>query len=183
MNLQGKIVRLRGLEREDMPFLQQMINDEDISYMTIGDWFPVSLEAQEKWFANWDAQKEVRYIIESNKGNKIGTIMLTDIDWKSRTAGIGIKSVSDIKVRERNDIYEAKMLLLNYAFQTLNLHLIYGHILEYNKLSRKLAVKCGMVEEAVLRERVYKRGTYNNIIVCSITKQEYLKNLENGNEV
>ena len=177
MILNGKLVKLRAVEREDMRFLYEMINDSDISSMTIGSCFPVSMEAQNRWYGSFlDQQKDLRYIIESVDGYSIGMIILSKIDWKSRIAEIGIKSISNIKVRKKGDVLEAVKLVLLYAFQEMNLNMIVGNILENNVFSRKLAIDSGFLEEAVLRQRVYKQGKYHNTVIYSITKEEFEKN-------
>ena len=46
MNITGNNVVLRALEPEDMPFLQDMINDPEMEYMVIG----VSIQPLFWWF-------------------------------------------------------------------------------------------------------------------------------------
>lgn len=180
MILKGKLVKLRAVEREDMKFLCKMINDSNISAMTIGSCFPVSMEAQNRWYDNFlDKQNELRYIIESVDGYNIGMIVLSEIDWKSRIAEIGIKSISDIKVRKKGDVLEAVKLVLLYAFQEMNLNMVVGNILENNVFSRKLAIDSGFVEEATLRNRIYRHGEYQNIVCYSQTKEEFMKAYNN----
>ena len=58
----------------------------------------------------------------------------------------------------------------------MNLNMIVGNILENNVFSRKLAIDSGFLEEAVLRQRVYKQGKYHNTVIYSITKEEFEKN-------
>lgn len=100
--------------------------------------------------------------------------MLTDIDWKNRTALLGEKTLASKEDRQENDTWDAMMGFLNYAFNELNLNCVYGTVLEYNYLSRKLALKCGLKEEGILRERIYKNGKFHNLIANSITKDDFI---------
>lgn len=173
MLIKNGIVTLRAIERKDMEFLQQMINDPYVESLTVGSCFPVSLDRQERWFDSYDQQKELRCMIELDSGDTIGCIMLTDIDWKNRTAVLGQKTLAPKEKRKENDMWDAMMGFLNYAFNELNLNCIHGIVLEYNMLSRKLARRCGLKEEGILRERIFKNGKYHNLIANSIIKKDF----------
>ena len=82
MNLKGKKVLLRAIEKEDMEFLRTMINDEMMERQ-VGGWsFPISKYEQDKWFESQiNNTDSIRCIIEL-EGNLIGLETLTDIDWK-----------------------------------------------------------------------------------------------------
>ena len=52
MNLKGKKVFLRAIEKEDLEFLREMINDPEME-KNVGGWsFPISKYEQEKWYEN-----------------------------------------------------------------------------------------------------------------------------------
>lgn len=166
-------VVLRAIEEKDMDLLYRMINSPEIEYMTVGDCFPVSFDRQKRWFENYDQQKELRCMIEIKGGATIGMIMLTEIDWKNRTAVLGQKTLAKAEDRVKDDVYNAMMGFLNYAFNELDLQCVYGTVLEYNLLSRKLARRCGLKEEGVLRNRIFKNGKRHNLIANSITREDF----------
>lgn len=170
----GNVI-LRAIEESDLPFLQRMINDPQIERMTVGDCFPVSADRQKRWFDQYDQQKELRVMIQIKNGATIGMLILNQIDWKNRTACSGSKILAKLEDRVPNDVYNAKMGFFNYAFNELNLECIYGPILEYNLLSRKMALKCGMKEEGRLRSRIFKNGRRWDLLAYSITKDEFVK--------
>lgn len=99
--------------------------------------------------------------------------MLTDIDWKNRTGQLHQKIKAEVTDRKKNDVYDAMMGFLNYAFNELDLQCVYGTVLEYNLLSRKLAMRCGLKEEGVLRSRIFKNGRRWNLIANSITREDF----------
>ena len=168
-------VILRAIEREDMKFLQEMMNDPQIEKMTGGACFPVSYDRQERWFEGYDQQKELRCMIEQKDGKTIGVITLTNIDWRNRTAELAEKTKAKPEDRRPNDIYDAMMGFLNYAFNEMNLNCVYGTVLEHNFLSRKLAMRCGLKEDGILRQRVFKNGKYHNLIANSVLKTDFGK--------
>jgi RimJ/RimL family protein N-acetyltransferase len=173
MNIIYGCVTLRAVEKKDMNLLRNLLNDPNIEYMTVGKNFPVSEESQLKWFDNFDSQKELRCMIDINDGTTIGTIGLTSIDYKNRNASIFYKIDNKIENRVKGDINDAVKGLLIYAFDELNLECVYGEILNYNIFSQKILKKSGFCEEGVLRNRVFKKGKYNDIIVYSILKGDY----------
>ena len=175
MKIDANTVVLRAIEAYDLDLLCDIINDPSIEMMTGGYCFPVSKDRQKRWFENYDQQKDLRCMIEIKNGATIGMIMLTDIDWKNRTGQLHQKIKARIKDRKKGDIFDAMMGFLNYAFNELGLECVYGTVLEYNLLSRKLAMKCGLKEEGVLRNRIYKNGKYHNLIANSVIKEDFLK--------
>ena len=112
-------------------------------------------------------------MIQIKDGATIGMIMLTDIDWKNRTAQLHQKTLAKVEDRKKDDVYDAMMGFLNYAFNELDLQCVYGTVLEYNLLSRKLAMRCGLKEEGVLRNRIFKNGKRHNLIANSIIKEDF----------
>lgn len=178
MYIDCRNVILRAIEESDLPFLHRMINDPRIEHMTVGGCFPVSADRQARWFAQYDQQKELRCMIEIKGGATIGMLILHDIDWKNRTACSGQKILAKLEDRVPNDVYNAKMGLYNYAFNELNLECISGRILEYNLLSRKMALRCGMREEGHLRSRIFKNGRRWDLISYSITREEFGRKYE-----
>ena len=64
-------------------------------------------------------------------------------------------------------------LLLSYAFNHKNLRRIEALVLEDNILSRKMHEKLGYKQEGILRESVYKEGSYKNQIYYALLKSYY----------
>jgi len=165
-------ITLRAIEESDLELLKAMINDPEIENMTGGYSYPVSTYQQKKWFESiLDRQDELRLIIDTKEHGAIGVVMLTDIDWKNRTAQFHFKIVS--QWRGKGYGTKAAKALVKYAFEQLNLHCIYSYVLEYNIASQRVKEKCGFKKEGVLRERVYKNGKYHNVVVWSILKGEF----------
>lgn len=166
MNIKGKRVVLRAIQKEDNALLLEMLNDEEIE-KRLGGWsFPVSMEQQEKWFEGLGYREDMlRCMIEAS-GESIGTAILSDIDMKNGTAEIHIK-IGKKEYRGAGYGQEVINLLTKYGFQELRLHCIYAQVLEENMGSRKMFGACGFEEEGILKERLYKEGRYRNIVAYS----------------
>lgn len=174
MNIISENVILRAIEHEDIELLYDMINDPSIEKMTGGKPFPVSRDRQIRWFESYDQQNELRCMIQIKNGATIGMIMLTDIDYKNGTAQLHEKTKASIEDRRPNDVYNAMMGFINYAFTELRLNCLYGTVIESNLLSRKMALRCGLKEEGVLRQRLFKNGKYCNVIANSVLKEDFM---------
>jgi RimJ/RimL family protein N-acetyltransferase len=181
MFLFGERVNLRALTEEDAPILQEIVHsklartntlqrtpktiDEEISFIqrSSGGNYPTGLA----------------FGIHHKEDDKlIGTMGISQIDWISRTATTG----SLIGYQEyvgKGLGTEAKILLLEYAFDVLNLRIIYSDVIDYNNHSSGSLKKCGYVELYRLKEKHYRNGNYNDAIVYQCTRETFLKAKEN----
>lgn len=165
---------LRAIEESDLGLLKEMINDPQIENMTGGYSFPVSTYQQIKWYESLSVkQNELRLIINIKNHGAIGSIMLTDIDWKNRTAETHTKITSNNNLRGKGYGTKASKALYKYAFEQLNLNCLYSHTIEYNIASQRVREKCGFKKDGVLRKRVYKNNKYHDVVVWSLLKDEF----------
>lgn len=182
MNLKGKVVHLRAIEENDQELLLSMINDAQIEKMVGGYSFPTSLKQQMQWFNTVsNDSNNIRLIIETEKDGAIGFANIVNIDWKNRTAFHGIK-IASREFLSKGIGTDTVMTIMRYAFEELNLNRLEGTILEYNKPSQGLYInKCGWVVEGKKRNSVFKNNQYNDEILVSILKEEYLKLIKENN--
>lgn len=165
MNIEGKTVVLRAISMKDAHLLMDLMNDADTEKMLEGRSFPVSLEEQEKWIAAQCGRTDVLRCIVAPKENEdtgLGTVILTDIDYRNGVAQVHIKMD---KQHGRGKGYgtDAINTLVSYAFDEMRLNCIYAEILEYNSASQRLFEKCGFHRDGVLRKRVFKGGSYSDV--------------------
>lgn len=103
----------------------------------------------------------------------IGNVYLTDINNVNRTAKSHIL-IGNTAYWSNGYGTEAMRLLIDYAFNHRNLNRIEALVLEDNKASRRMHEKLGYQQEGLLRQSVYKQGTYKNQIVFALLKSEYI---------
>lgn len=173
MKIVGEKVILRALESADNNMLLELLNDPHTEEMIGGSSFPVSSESQARWFENLCNEKNVLRCAVVPKGDKkkaVGTVILSDINYKDGTAQIHIK----LSVNNRGKGYGTDSLftMVKYAINELRLHCIYAEVLEKNNTSQRIFEKCGFIKEGKLRDRVFKNGKYLTYISYSIVQGE-----------
>lgn len=173
MNIYGKKVLLRAMEKSDCEMVRKMFNDPEIENLVVGWAFPISQYAQEKWLEiHYGDQNSFRFVIETKEDGPVGIATLTDIDWKNRRATHGIKLAT--KERRTKGIgTDSVMAIMRYAFDELGLHRLDGSWFDTNAASKGLYKKCGWVEEGIKREYIYKKGKFRNLTVVGILASEY----------
>ena len=70
---------------------------------------------------------------------------------------------------------EAMEVLLEYGFKTVNLNRIQLRVYEFNSRAIKSYNKIGFVEEGRMRQGIFIKGKYHDIIFMSILQEEWLK--------
>ena len=171
MNIKGKNVLIRAIEMDDAPLLLDMINDPETENMLGGYSFPVSEHQQVAWINSLTSDpRTFRGMIEV-EGKAIGTVILTDIDHKNGTAEFHIK-LGTGNVRGKGYGVDACNAIIKYAFKELRLNCIYANVKEDNYASRRLFQKSGFTEEGILRNRLFKDGSYHDVVSFSILASE-----------
>lgn len=175
MNIKGKIVTLRAIEKTDLDLMREMLNDPEMENLVVGWAFPVSKYEQEKWYENNISNKNhLRFIIETKDKETVGMISLINLDWKNRKASYGIK-LKTVDNRNQGIGTDSLLALMKYSFEELNLNKIETTILETNLISKNFHLKNGWKEEGNLREIVFKDGKYINGYAMGILKSDYLE--------
>ncbi len=172
--MQGDLVRLRAVTREDLPRYTGWIADPEVRrYLNF--YRPMTLEEEARWFERMagDESQTVFAIETVDGGRHIGTVGLHGLHSRYRSAEAGI-FIGEKEFWGHGYGTEAMRLLLAFAFDQLNLHRVYLHVHGGNARARRSYEKCGFVEEGVLRQAVFKDGDYHDVTVMSVLRDEYL---------
>ena len=101
----------------------------------------------------------------------IGTCGFTLFDFTNNSAELGY--VLNPAFRGQGIVPEALKAVMSFGFDKLALNREEVHFIEGNKASRRVAEKCGMTFEGVMRGSMLIKGEYKNIGVCSILRGEF----------
>jgi ribosomal-protein-alanine N-acetyltransferase len=171
--LVGTKIYLRPLEREDAPLLVTWMNDHDVT-RTMNWYRPVNLRAEEE-FVDKALQSEhdlVLGIAVKENDLFIGETGLYRMDFKNRRACFGI-TIGQKTEWGKGYGGEATRLLVDHAFDTLNLNRVWLHVFEHNQRGIGAYQKAGFKKEGLLRQDRYKDGRYYNTIIMAVLREEW----------
>ena len=170
--IHGKRVRLRAVEPDDLPDYHRWLNDpEVIRYLTL--YAPLSMADEEDWYQKMrsDPNQKV-FAIETESGQHIGNLGLMGINWKDRSAELGIV-IGDKSQWGKGYGQDAIRTLLGFVFGEMNLNRVSLHVYAHHTRAINTYRRCGFVEEGRLREAVYAEGQYHDLLVMSILRREF----------
>lgn len=164
LNLKGIHINLRALEPGDLEFLYELENNPSV-WEVSGTTTPYSRHMLQRYLDNAHRDiyevKQLRLTISENNNEAKGFIDLFDFDPRHRRAGLGIVILEE-KDRNKGLGGEAITLMCEYAFNILDLHQVYAHVLEDNKASIRLFQKLGFENTGTRREWILSGGVYKN---------------------
>lgn len=175
--LEGRKVNLRPFTRADLPILTRWINDPAVrDFLTAT--LPQTEKQEEEWFNKLGADdKNVVLGIETKEGLLIGSMGIHQINWKDRICTTGAL-IGEKEYWGRGYGTDAKMVLLDYIFNTLNLRKVCSSVIAYNKRSLHYSLHCGYKIEGRRRKHIFKRGRYWDLIELGLFKKDWLEKLK-----
>ena len=152
-------------------------NDEVVRYVL---WekhknIETTIDLYSKWIDDYNNKKTFRWIVELKSNHDlIGTI---DVSSKFITYGsCEIGYCFGSKFWNQGYATEALTAVIRFLFIECEAELIYADHMKNNPASGKVMQKSGLTYEATLKSRVIdKYGIRNDLVVYSITRDEYLK--------
>lgn len=163
-------VYLRALDLPDVDRTWKWHNDSRLYEMLVSPFRHVSRAAEEEWLRRKAAysQTEIQLAICLREGDQhIGNVHLTNIDWISRHAGVGI-FIGEEEHWSKGYGQQAMRLILRHAFHDLGLRRVYLTVLDDNPRAIRTYEKCGFIVEGKLRKHTYKRGQFRDLIFMGI---------------
>jgi RimJ/RimL family protein N-acetyltransferase len=170
-----EVVYLRSLEASDLENCYTWHNDSSLYEMLIGPFRFVSREAEQAWLGRRTAfsPSEINLAIcIKESGKHIGNIYLREIDWIYRRGQMGI-FIGENRERAKGYGKAAVRQLLSYAFFCLGLKKIFLSVLADNKIAIKLYEKCGFSVEGRLKNHVFKRGEWRDVIMMGLCCEDF----------
>lgn len=134
----------------------------------------ITLSEHKNWFEGYlKDNSRIEFVIFVKEDNKkIGTIGLSNIDYKNQKAEYGIL-IGENAEWGKGYAEEASFAIINYGFKELNLNKIYLHVFKANIKALRLYNKLGFIEEGILRRHIFKNGDFKDVVVMSILRGEW----------
>ncbi len=184
----GDRIRLRALERADLPYFVSWLNDPEVR-QGLSRYLPLSMAEEEHWFEETlkrdpvERPLAIEIKINNNLTDRaegelqtdwimIGNAGIFNLDWRNRSAELGIM-IGDKRYWGKGYGTETMQLLLRHGFTTLNLHRIYLRVFADNPRAIRAYQKAGFTLEGRLRQAEFHAGKYQDVLVMSVLKPEW----------
>jgi diamine N-acetyltransferase len=182
--LHGERVRLRPIERDDLPrFVAWFADPEVRAHLAL--FLPLSRAQEERWYEGVLSQppEEQPFAIDVRRAEAswqhVGVAGLQNLQWRNRSAEMGLV-IGDRSVRGQGVGTDATEVLVRFALATLNLHRVALRVYEDNAPARRVYEKVGFVLEGRQRDGDFREGRYRDVLLYSILRPEWQDHREGG---
>jgi RimJ/RimL family protein N-acetyltransferase len=172
--LVGKKVNLRPFSSDDISTLTRWMNDPEVREY-ISAILPQTEKQEEEWF-NKLGKDDGNIIlgIETKDGVLIGSMGIHGIKWKGDRICTTGALIGEKEYWGKGYGTDAKMVLLNYIFNELNLRKVCSAVISYNRRSLRYSLHCGYQIEGRRRKQIFKKGRFWDLIELGLFKNEWL---------
>lgn len=178
----GERVRLRRIERSDLPRFVEWLNDPAVrEHLAMA--YPLSLAHEEEWFDGTlrlePAAQPLAIEVPANPTDSppapeyihIGTAGFHALDWRNRTGELGI-AIGRREAWGKGYGTDTVRTLCRWGFDELNLHRIHLRVYEDNRRGIACYEKVGFRMEGRLRQDRYQGGAYIDTLVMGLLRGE-----------
>jgi diamine N-acetyltransferase len=172
----SKRVRLRAVEREDLPRFQHWLNDEEVTAGLMVS-LPLSLVEEDTWFDKMikGPAEEHSLVIEVRQGEAwvpVGSCGFSAVDGRIRSAEVGI-FIGEKTFWNQGYGTQVMRMLVRHGFETLNLNRIFLHVHDTNTRAIRSYERAGFLHEGRMRQAMYKHGRYIDVLLMSVLRQDW----------
>lgn len=177
--LVGERIYLSPRNVEDVEIFTEWMNDFYVTDYTGRSYRTVTLQAEKEYLERADKNENTFAIIDIETDQMIGTVGLHEVDHINRTATLGI-FIGNRDYWSKGYGTEAIRLILDFAFNYMNLNNIDLALMEFNQRALKCYQKCGFKEIGRRRKCKFINGKYYDSILMDVLaeefKESYIKN-------
>jgi ribosomal-protein-alanine N-acetyltransferase len=168
--LRGETVTLRTVEDEDVPFLQETVNDPDVRHGLSASQ-PKTEQAEREWLeSETGLDSENAHLLVCVDGDPVGTVGLMAVSTQPGTAEIGYFLSPD--AWGNGYATDAVRTLAAYGFRERRLHRVYAKVLAGNDGSQRVLEKAGFEREGTLRDHWFRDGRHEDVYVYGLLAGE-----------
>ncbi|MEO9276654.1 MAG: GNAT family protein [Nitrososphaera sp.] len=172
--LEGRLVRFRSLEEDDLPKLRDWRNGKYVK-RTTREYRLLNMFNQKLWFESLHKQnppRDIMFGITNKKNKLIGVCGLTYIDWKNRRSEISIYLEGE-NWQKKRETKDAINLIMKYGFGELGLHKVFVEIYSFVKETIDLYESLNFHRDASIRDNIWRYGKWWNSFVYSKLETEF----------
>ncbi len=173
--LTGEKIALRGYLSSDMVLYRHWVENPQVNHFLEMGARPLSDTALNDIYKSATERDDtIAFImVDRTTGMPVGTVGLYQIQWVCRRAQFNIL-IGEPAAWDKGFGAEAASLLLDYAFDKLNLESVYLGVNAENRRAVRSYEKSGFVHEGTRRKMVYRNGEYYDVHMMSVLREEWL---------
>ena len=171
--LKGRKTILRPPKKEtDLENAVSWLNDQEVRKF-VSCYLPISFKQEEGYFNKLgEDDKNIHFSIDTLRGKHIGFMGIHGIDWLVGHATTGAL-IGDKNYWGKGYGTDAKMLLLEYAFHSLNFKKLKSSVISYNKRSIAYSLHCGYKEIGRRKCEFFREGKYWDEVILEVFREEW----------
>ncbi|MFV0382295.1 MAG: GNAT family N-acetyltransferase [Breznakia sp.] len=165
------MIVLRKLQNKDAPLMLEWMHEEKNKKIFQVDFESKTLADVQAFIQDSFSDTNHNFAIVDESDEYVGTITLKNIDMKNRHGEYAISLRN--KAHGQGVAKAATALLLQYAFEDLDLNRVYLCVQENNERAKTFYEKFGFVYEGCFRKHVFNHLGYHDLLWYGILKEEY----------
>ncbi len=174
---EGERVRLRPMHANDVELwlAEERSDSEAVRFLNCGMDLPKSERAAQSFaerYAEFNNRDErIMFSIETVDGELVGGMNIHSMDQKNGTFETGSRIYRAF--RGQGYGFEAKVIVLRYAFHELRYQKYNVHCVETNQAMIRHASRLGCQAEGRIRRHIYMDGNYYDELIFGLTREEF----------
>lgn len=178
-------ILLRDFEIRDVDFIYKCKSDEKLNQFVVGNFRKLSYEESVDWVKGViraDRKDMKFWAICTNDDERriVGWMSLSNIDHDNRAVCHHGIFIGDKDYQDGIAMFESMLLSMDYVFNKLCMHRIYGMCLSIHNTSPHMLNALGFSLEGVRKDAVIKNGNYCDILEYALLEDKYRENIKSG---
>lgn len=178
-------VVLRKFEERDIDFIYQCKNDEKLNTLIVGNWHPFTYEEAKQWVLNCikGDRPDLKFwavCTNDEQGKIVGWVCLSEINDQNHSACHHGIVIGDKEFQDGVAMFEAMLLSMQYAFESLKIHRLYGTCLSIHKITPYMLKSLGFSLEGRRKDACFKNNRYYDLLDYALIDTEYYHNKNEG---
>jgi RimJ/RimL family protein N-acetyltransferase len=170
----GTRIRLAAFQPGDAEIAARWTEDGEYQRQIDTDYArPSTAQEQAEMLNSRRSPNSVNFALRTLDDDRlIGFVVIHSIEWNNQCGTLAI-GIGEAAYRGKGLGGEALKLILNYAFNELNLYRVGLDVISNNERALRAYRKAGFVEEGHMRASVYRDGKRLDRILMSVLRDEW----------
>jgi len=170
----GTHIRLAPFHPEDAEIAAHWTEDGEYQRQMDTDYArPSTPSEQAEMLTSRRSSNSINFALRTLEGDRlIGFVAIHSIEWNNQSGTLSM-GIGEPEYRGKGLGGEALLLILNYAFNELNLYRVGLDVISSNERAIRAYRKAGFREEGRLRAAVYRDGQRHDRILMSVLRDEW----------